>query len=79
MGTSDKIPASSKLLIAFFAFLGGEAFKFLWKRFSKKAVPNVAAKGTSFKKILLYSLLSSFVSTIFSTLGYKLFTGKKKK
>ena len=75
---SDKTPASSKFLIAFFAFLGGETFKFLWKKLGKKSVPSAAAGGSSFKKILVYSLLSSLVSTVFSTFGYKVFAGKKK-
>ncbi|MBR6440204.1 MAG: hypothetical protein IKS61_02745 [Aeriscardovia sp.] len=78
MDTSDKTPASSKFLIAFFAFLGGEAFKFFWKKFGKRSVPNAAEKGASFKKILVYSLLSSLASTVFSTLGYKVFARKKK-
>lgn len=79
MDNSEKIPTSSKFLIAFFAFLGGELFKFFWKKFGKKSVPSAAAKGSSFKKILLYSLLSSLVSTTFSTVGYKIFGKGKKK
>lgn len=79
MAAEDKTPASSKFLIAFFAFLGGEAFKLLWKKLNhKETVPNVASNSASIGHVLLYSLLSSLVSTLFSLLGYKIF-GRKKK
>ena len=80
MASEDKTPVSSKFLIAFFAFLGGEIFKFLWKRFNRKnTVPDVASKNVSFGHIVFYSLLSSLVSTLFSFFGYKIFGKKKKK
>ena len=80
MASEDKTPVSSKFLIAFFAFLGGEIFKFLWKRFNRKnTVPDVASKNISFGHIVFYSLLSSLVSTLFSFFGYKIFGKKKKK
>lgn len=79
VASEDKTPVSSKFLISFFAFLGGEIFKFLWKKFNrKKAVPNVASKDASFGHIVLYALFSSFVSTLFSFLGYKIFSKSKK-
>ncbi|MBO7671502.1 MAG: hypothetical protein J6S25_02000 [Aeriscardovia sp.] len=80
MASEDKTPVSSKFLIAFFAFLGGEIFKFLWKKFNhKQTVPNVTSKNVSFGNIVFYSLLSSLVSTLFSFFGYKIFGKKKKK
>lgn len=80
MASEDKTPASSKFLIAFFAFLGGEIFKFLWKKFNrKKTVPDVTSRNVSFGHIVFYSLLSSLVSTLFSFFGYKIFGKKKKK
>lgn len=79
MPAEDKAPASSKFLIAFFAFLGGEIFKLLWKKFNnKKTVPDLTSKSSSFSRVLLYSLLSSLVSTLFSFLGYKAF-GRKSR
>ena len=80
MASEDKTPVSSKFLIAFFAFLGGEIFKFLWKKFNhKKTVPDVTSRNVSFGHIVFYSLLSSLVSTLFSFFGYKIFGKKKKK
>lgn len=80
MASENKTPASSKFLIAVFAFLGGEIFKILWKKFNhKETVPNVASKSTSIGRILLYSLLSSLSSTLFSLLGYRVFDKNRKK
>lgn len=79
MAAEDKTSVSSKFLIAVLAFMGGEVAKFLWKKFNhRKNIPNVASKNASIGQILLYSLLSSVASSLFSFLGYRIF-GKKKK